>query len=114
MRILQYSLEGIKTIRQINPDVGDVRELDEESMEEEREVAEETIEIKILRSMFGANTRPNLKISIYHGSIDVEELIDWINEMDKFLEYEEIYVEKKVKFVITRLKGHATLWWDSV
>ena len=28
--------------------------------------------------------------------------------------YEEIEDDKKVKLVMTRLKGHASLWWDSV
>eukprot|EP00253_Pinus_taeda_P025814 PITA_25814 len=34
--------------------------------------------------------------------------------MEKFFNYEEIEDEKKVKFVVTKLKGHAVLWWDGV
>lgn len=34
--------------------------------------------------------------------------------MEKSLDSEEIEDEKKVKFVVTKLKGHATLWWDGV
>jgi hypothetical protein len=34
--------------------------------------------------------------------------------MDKYFYYEEFYDEKKVKHAITRLKGHATLWWDEL
>ena len=34
--------------------------------------------------------------------------------MEKFIDYEEMEDEKKVKFVVTKLKGHATLWWDGV
>jgi hypothetical protein len=30
--------------------------------------------------------------------------------MDKYFDYEEIDDEKKVKHVVTRLKGHASLW----
>ena len=40
--------------------------------------------------------------------------MDWINEMNKCFDYEEISEDKKVKFVVTKLKGHATLWWDGV
>ncbi|MCQ8811516.1 hypothetical protein NQU36_26265, partial [Escherichia coli] len=43
-----------------------------------------------------------------------EELIEWINNMEKFFDYEETEDEKKVKFAVTKLKGHATLWWDGV
>ena len=36
------------------------------------------------------------------------------NSLDKYFDYEEIDDEKKVKHAITRLKGHATLWWDEL
>jgi hypothetical protein len=34
--------------------------------------------------------------------------------MDKYYNYEDVNDEKKVKHAITRLKGHATLWWDEL
>eukprot|EP00253_Pinus_taeda_P027252 PITA_27252 len=34
--------------------------------------------------------------------------------MEKFFDYEETEDEKKVKFAITKLKGHAAIWWDGV
>ena len=34
--------------------------------------------------------------------------------MEKFFDYEEMPEERKVKFVVTKLKGHAALWWDGV
>ena len=34
--------------------------------------------------------------------------------MEKLFNYEETEDEKKVKFVATKLKGHAALWWDGV
>lgn len=34
--------------------------------------------------------------------------------MDKFFEYKEMDEEKKVKFVVTKLKRYTTLWWDGV
>jgi hypothetical protein len=44
----------------------------------------------------------------------VEELLEWISALDKYFDYEEIDDEKKVKHVVTRLKGHAVLWWDEL
>jgi hypothetical protein len=32
--------------------------------------------------------------------------------MDKYFDYEDVNEEKKVRHATTRLKGHATLWWD--
>ena len=34
--------------------------------------------------------------------------------MNKCFDYEEISEDKKVKFAVTKLKGHAALWWDGV
>jgi hypothetical protein len=34
--------------------------------------------------------------------------------MDKYLCYEYVDEEKKVKHVVTESKGHATLWWDEM
>ena len=68
----------------------------------------------MLRAVLGSSSRLKLEISIYDGSLKDENLIDWINEMDKYFEYEEIDENKRVKFVVTMLKGHATLWWDNV
>jgi len=34
--------------------------------------------------------------------------------MDKYFDYEDVDEEKNLKHVITKLKGHATLWWDEL
>jgi hypothetical protein len=34
--------------------------------------------------------------------------------MDKYLDYQDFDEDKKVKCVVTRLKGHETLWWDEL
>jgi hypothetical protein len=31
--------------------------------------------------------------------------------MHKYFDYEDVEEDKKVRHVITRLKGHATPWW---
>ena len=43
----------------------------------------------------------------------MEHLIDWISELDKYFEYDEVEEDKRVILVVMRLKGHASLWWDS-
>ena len=50
----------------------------------------------------------------YDGSLVAEHLIDQISELDKYFEYDEVEEDKKVRLAVTRLKGHASLWWDSV
>ena len=34
--------------------------------------------------------------------------------MEKFFDHKEMEKEQKVKFVVTKLKRHASLWWDGV
>jgi hypothetical protein len=34
--------------------------------------------------------------------------------MDKYFDYEDVEEDKKLRHVVTRLKGHATLWWDEL
>ena len=59
--------------------------------------------------------RPNTEIPLYDGNLIVEELMDWIISLDKYFDYEEeVDDKKKVKFAVTRLKGHATIWWDEL
>jgi hypothetical protein len=57
---------------------------------------------------------PKIDIPMYEGKLDVEELLDWIQAMDKYFDYEDIDEEKKVRHDVTRLKGHAVLWWDEL
>ena len=86
-----------------NVDVGDVSEPKFESLEEEEHVAI-TLEMIFLKSVLGSSSKPRPKIPIYQGILNREELIDSINDMEKFFDYEGMEEEKKVKFAITRLK----------
>ena len=58
--------------------------------------------------------RAKIEVPMYEGNMNVEELLDWIISMDKYFDYEDVDEEKRVRHVVTRLKGHATLWWDEL
>ena len=83
---------------------------DEEVPEEE----ETTAEVKILKSIFGAGSISRADVPFYSGSLNPEELIDWINAMNKHYDFAKVKEDKQVIFVVTRLRGHASLWWDGV
>ena len=38
----------------------------------------------------------------------------WIHALNKYFYFEEIEDKKKVRYVATRLKGHAAIWWDEL
>ena len=51
---------------------------------------------------------------MYSGNLNVEELMNWINAPSKYFDFEEIEDKKKVRYAATRLKGHASIWWDKL
>lgn len=57
-----------------------------------------------------------MKVEAYYfgGSIKLEELLDWIREMEKFFDWDEVTDPCRVKFSCTKLRGHATLWWEKL
>ena len=40
--------------------------------------------------------------------------MDWINALNKYFDFEEIEDKNKVRYAVTKLKGHATIWWDEL
>ena len=34
--------------------------------------------------------------------------------MDKYFDYEDVDEERRVRHVVTKLKGHVALWWDEL
>ena len=58
--------------------------------------------------------KPKVEILVYEGSLNAEELMDWISTLDKYFDYEEVDDKKKVKFAITRLECHVANWWDEL
>jgi DNA-binding transcriptional regulator WhiA len=51
---------------------------------------------------------------MYEGNLEVQELLDWVCAMEKYFDYENIEDDNMVKHAVTRLKSHATLWWDEL
>jgi hypothetical protein len=96
------------------PDVGDIHDEKSEEVEVKEVVGETVVEECLLRVVVKLGARAKVGIPTYEGNLDVEELLDWIISMDKHFDYEDVDEEKKVRHVVTRLKGHASLWWDEL
>jgi hypothetical protein len=98
-------------------DAGDISEAESENEDgnEGEEVAvEDVAEECLFRAIARIGAREKMDIPVYEGNLDVEELLDWIRDLDKYFDYEDVEEDKKVKHAITRLKGHAALWWDEL
>ena len=63
----------------------------------------------MLKSIFGPDLGSKEEVPIYSGSLDRKELIDWINALNKHFDYAEVKEDKKLRFVITKLSGNASL-----
>lgn len=107
IRSLHTRMETIETSQRRATDEGDARVIEESSEEEEEIESEAAKVLKVLAKECG---RPKMEIPLYDGNLNVEELMDWINSLNKYFEYEEeVDGKNKVKFVATRLKGHTAI-----
>eukprot|EP00253_Pinus_taeda_P025668 PITA_25668 len=112
LRALTAHLEAVEAGRRRDPELGD--DSGEEAVVIAEESEEETQEVKLLRSVLLTSNKPKLEIPNYDGNLSADVPLDWMSELDKYFEKEEISEDKRVRFVATKLKGHATLWWDNV
>ena len=92
----------------------DLSEPEDEEKREEVAPMQEMPKLRYFRSILGVTSRQRPEFPTYDGILVVEHLIDWISELDKYFEYDEVEEDKRVRLAVTRLKGHASLWWDSV
>ena len=72
---------------------------------------EDTNPTVILISYLSNRGSAKVEVSFYDRSLKVETLIDWIGEHEIYFEYENVCDPNRVHFSITKLKGHAVLWW---
>ena len=70
--------------------------------------------MQLITAISKIRKRPIAEVPSYSGSLNPKELIDWINELEEYFEYEEIEDPNRVKFVKMKLKGHASIWWKEV
>ena len=56
--------------------------------------------------------RPIIYVGVFLGNLKPDELIDWINELEDYFEYEEIEDLDRVNFAKANLKGHAKVRWQ--
>jgi hypothetical protein len=114
---LRARLDAMETTQRHTVNVGDISEAeseDEAGHEGEEVAAEDAADECLFRVVARIGAKEKMDIPVYEGNLDVEELLDWIRALDKYFDYEDIEEDKKVKHVVTRLKGHATLWWDEL
>jgi len=110
IRVLRDRLAVLEAGGRRNP----ADDSDEEVAEPEDEFEGVTPELRLLKSVLLSSHKPKHELPTYDGSLSADVLLDWLSEVNKYFEFEETSEDKQVKFAATKLKGHASLWWDSV
>jgi hypothetical protein len=112
MRELRDRLYAMDIAQRQATDTGDVNEAESknEARVEEEVAFEDAAEECLFRDVARIGAREKIDILMYEGNLDVEEMLDWFRALDKYFDYEDIEEDKKVKHVVTRLKGNATMW----
>ena len=59
-----------------------------------------------MRVLSRENSKPTVEVIPYDKKLDTNVVLDWISEMEMFFDYENTLDNRKVKIVVTRLKGH--------
>jgi hypothetical protein len=116
MHDLRARLEDMEIAQRRIVGAGDLSDSESEvEAEREEEVAVEDASNEcLIRAIARMGAKAKMEILVYEGNLDAEELLDWIRALDTYFDYEDVEEDKKVKHVVTRLKGHAPLWWDEL
>ena len=107
-------LDAMETTQRRAPDTEDISEAERKEVEVEENVAENVAQDFLIKIVSKIGARARIEVSMYEGILEFEELLDWVRAMDKYFDYENIEEYKMVKHALTRLKGHASLWWDEL
>ena len=84
---------------------------DEDEVEENTEVEEipNPKEERLFRAITKIGKRPKFEVPTFFENHNLEELIDWINELEEYFEYEGIKDLEMVKFLKVKIKGHENI-----
>ena len=85
---------------------------EEENIGQEREGDGEVLnqaKERLFRAISKLGKRPKIDVHMFLKNLNPDELIDWINELEEYFEYEDIRDPDRVKFVKAKMKGHAKI-----
>jgi hypothetical protein len=113
---LRARLEDMEAAQRCTTNAGDLSDSEGEAEDEQQgEVAvEDAANEWLIKAIARMSSKTKMDIPAYEGSLDAEEFMDWIQALDTYFDYEDIEEDKNIRHVVTKLKGHAVLWWDEL
>jgi hypothetical protein len=112
MRDLRARLEEMETAQRRGVGAAEFSdpEIEEEDGHAEEEVTTEDASTeRLIRAISRMSSKTKMDIPVYEGSLNAEELLDWIRALDTYFDYEDVEEDKKVRHAVTKLKGHVAL-----
>ena len=55
-----------------------------------------------------------MEVSNFSRTLNPEDLINWIGELEDYFELEDSVDLLRVRLIQTKLKGHVSLWWKEL
>jgi hypothetical protein len=116
IRNLRARMEDMEAAQRRTANTGDLSDSEGEAdaVPQGGVAAEDAANERLIRAIARMSAKVRMDIPAYEGSLDAEELLDWIRALDTYFDYEDIEEDKKVRHAVTKLKGHAALWWDEL
>ena len=112
LRQITARLDHVEIAQRRGAHLDDVSDEEEASPNHNLEPEEDKDEERLLRVLSRENSKPIVEVVPYDGKLDPNAVLDWISDMENLFEYENTLDNRKVKIVVTRLKGHASIWWE--
>ncbi|KAH9297605.1 hypothetical protein KI387_029287, partial [Taxus chinensis] len=97
IRNLRTSLQDVDMSQRRGIKKGDISEEEPYIEMEELDVTlpEERVEYRMIKYIMGVISKPKIEIPMYEITLKPKGLIDWVDVMDKYFEYEEVDDDKK-------------------
>jgi hypothetical protein len=92
MRRLKMRLDAMETTQRRAPVTGDISEVESEEIKVEEDVVEDVFEDLLLKFVSIIGAKEKIEVPMYEGNLEVEELLDWVQAMEKYFDYE--YIEE--------------------
>ena len=112
MRQIVARLDVVEIVQRRGAHLDDVSDDEAVAPNPNPDPEEDQDEARLLRVLSRAHSKPVVEVVPYDGKLETNVVLDWSFDMEKFFEYENTPDNRKVKIIVTRLKGHASLWWE--
>lgn len=91
-----------------------IRMTDVEDTDSENSKQEEARDGHIRNNQYRTNYRIRADIPLYHGRMKIEDLLDWISDVERFFEFTEVAEHMHLKLVAYKLRSVVDVWLDKL